>query len=193
MTTVFDAPTLALLEEHVRHLLQAMGFAEATVHCRHIPGQGEAAAPEVMDDWLGNKALEPGGPRRPGSGASPWRESIEVMVEAGEAGKMLIGAHGVHLLALEHIVRCVLRQQLPERVGVTLDVNGYRARRERNLAQLALAVADQAKASGRTVTLKPMGAADRRAIHTALSARRDVWTESTGEEPHRRVVVRPVF
>jgi spoIIIJ-associated protein len=119
--------------------------------------------------------------------------TLRIHVEAGDVGRMLIGVRGAHLLALQHIVRCLLRPQLPQEMRVVVDVNGYRISRERSLLGLAEEVARKAHRTGRTVVLQPMPAADRRTIHTALAGHKDITTESLGDEPNRRVVVRPVF
>ena len=119
--------------------------------------------------------------------------TMRVDVNAGEPGRLLIGAQGTHLAAFQHIVRCLLRKQMETPVRVVVDVNGYRQRREKGLLDLAQGMARRAQQTGRTVVLQPMSAADRRAIHTALAEQVNVTTESQGEEPNRRVVVRPVF
>jgi spoIIIJ-associated protein len=165
-TTTFDPASIALIEEHVRRLLVIMDFEAAQVHCRLLPLTEEAQVAHAQ---------------------------LQISIEAGDEGKRLIGVQGTHLDALQHIVRSVLRRQLQSTLYVTLDVNGYRARRERNLLLLAEATAARAHHTGRTIVLKPMAAADRRVLHTALAARGDVSTESMGDEPNRRVVVRPVF
>lgn len=120
-------------------------------------------------------------------------QTMRVDVNAGNEGRLLIGVKGAHLSALQHIVRCLLRRHAHEKIRVVVDVNGYRLRREKNLLDLAQEVARRAHRTGRTVVLEPMTAADRRAIHTALASHKDIATESLGEEPNRRVVVRPVF
>ncbi|MEX0649568.1 MAG: R3H domain-containing nucleic acid-binding protein [Candidatus Andersenbacteria bacterium] len=154
----FDQPAVLLLAEHVRRVLEIMGFEDVQVSCQY--GEDEA---------------------------------LQIAIEAGEAGRMLIGTQGAHLNALQHTMRCVLRKQLPAGLRVSVDVNGYRARRERSLLGLAEEVARKAVRTGRTVVLQPMSASDRRSVHTALARHKDIQTESLGEEPNRRVVVRPVF
>ena len=116
-----------------------------------------------------------------------------IAVEAGDEGRALIGTQGIHLSALQHIVRLLLRSQLENAIRVAVDVNGYRARREQGLLQLAQEVARKAQRTGRTIVMKPMPAADRRAVHAALANLRDVRTESLGDEPNRRVVIKPIF
>lgn len=107
--------------------------------------------------------------------------------------RLLIGNGGACLAAFEHIVRCLLRHKLAELDRITVDINGYRQERERGLSRLAEDSAHKAIRTGRTVALRPMSSPDRRAIHTALSNRADITTESCGEGAGRRVLIKPVF
>jgi len=116
---------------------------------------------------------------------------LYIHIEAGENGKLLIGTHGAHLAALQHIVRTLLRATVPPTTRIIVDVNGYRARREQDLLAMAEAAAARALSESHPVTLPPMNSADRRVIHTALAGREDLATTSTGVEPKRSVVIRP--
>ncbi len=118
---------------------------------------------------------------------------LRISIRVEDAGSILIGAQGAHLYALQHIIRCILRKSLRTDMYILVDVNGYRARRERGLAGLAEETARKAQKTGQVVTLDPMNAVDRRAIHTALASHKEVQTESLGEGASRRVIVRPVF
>jgi spoIIIJ-associated protein len=121
-------------------------------------------------------------------------ERVEIMLTVPPTdSRRIIGAGGQHLFALQHLIRVMARSQLKLASYLTVDINGYRVERERTLAYLATESARKATQTGRTVVLKPMSAADRRLIHAALAQRSDVKTHSLGEEPNRRVVVRPVF
>jgi spoIIIJ-associated protein len=125
--------------------------------------------------------------------ASPEESTLCISVIAENTGSMLIGAQGAHLYALQHIIRCVLRKNLHPETRILLDVNGYRARRERGLVSLAEETARKAQKTGTAIELEPMNATDRRAVHTALSSHKEVRTESLGEGLARRVIVLPVF
>lgn len=124
---------------------------------------------------------------------SPSAEVLRISIMAGDDGRALIGPQGSHLESLQHIVRCVLRRHLESTMHIVVDVNGYRARREKSLFGLAEEVARKAQRTGRPVALNPMNALDRRVIHTALATHKEVSTESMGDGRDRRVVVRPVF
>ena len=79
----------------------------------------------------------------------------------------------------------------PDRRSIRVDVEGYRARREKQLRQMAQRMADQALKMGRRVALEPMSAAERRIVHMELQGHPAVLTESTGEEPRRKVTIVP--
>jgi spoIIIJ-associated protein len=56
---------------------------------------------------------------------------------------------------------------------------------------MAKRVAEQVAKNGRRQTLEPMPADERRIIHIALRDHPDVKTESTGEDPYRKVMILP--
>ena len=74
---------------------------------------------------------------------------------------------------------------------VLVDVEDYRGRRERQLAEIAQRAADRVIETGRMLQLEPMPALERRWIHIALRDVTGVATQSIGEEPNRRVVLVP--
>ncbi len=123
----------------------------------------------------------------------PPCQHLHIAIDAGPSGRILIGTRGSHLAALQHVIRSLLRRQLKETLRITIDVNGYLAGRERTLLHLAEEAARKAGRTGQAIVLPPMVAAERRTIHTSLAARPNISTESLGEEPNRRVVVRPIF
>jgi len=117
---------------------------------------------------------------------------LNIIIKVADQGSLLIGNDGATLNALEHVIRCVLRHKITDPVRVSVDVNGYRAERAQNLARFAEEVAQKATRDGQPIALKAMSPPDRRAIHTALAGRADIRTESLGEEPNRRVLIKPV-
>ena len=104
---------------------------------------------------------------------------------------ILIGHRGETLSALQYITRLIVGKELQHPLPVVLDVDGYRARRETQLRQLAQRMAQQAIERGRTMTLEPMPANERRIIHIELRDHAQVTTESIGEGDHRKVTIIP--
>ena len=73
-----------------------------------------------------------------------------------------------------------------------VDVAGYRMRRTAALGEFAQKLATEVAESGNEKLLEPMSAADRKVVHDAISEVDGVETGSEGQEPRRRVVIRPV-
>lgn len=104
---------------------------------------------------------------------------------------ILIGRRGETLDALQYLVNLAVNRRLEKRVRIILDVEGYRIRREETLIKLAQRLSEKAKRTGQNILLEPMNPHERRIIHTALQNDSLVNTMSEGEEPFRKVVIRP--
>jgi spoIIIJ-associated protein len=104
---------------------------------------------------------------------------------------VLIGRRAEILNALQYVVNLIVSKQVEHWVQVVIDVEGYRARRERQLRQMARRMADQALKTGRRQVLEPMTAAERRIVHLELREHPSVTTQSIGEEPSRKVTIIP--
>jgi spoIIIJ-associated protein len=104
---------------------------------------------------------------------------------------MLIGRRGDHLAQFQYLVNLICSRNLTDGKRVVIDVEGYRTRREESLIGLAERVARQVSRSRRPMMMEPMPANERRIIHLKLREHPDVYTESSGEGPQRRVEVLP--
>jgi spoIIIJ-associated protein len=118
------------------------------------------------------------------------RRNIQVDIRGSDLS-ILIGRRSETLSAFQYIASLIVGKEEQQFVQLTVDVEGYRDRREKQLIQMAQRMADQVSKSGRRQTLEPMPSAERRIIHIALREHPDVKTESTGEEPYRKVVILP--
>lgn len=124
--------------------------------------------------------------------ADPGSEIRPMLVDLrGDDLGVLIGRRGETLSALQYITRLIVGKELGRPVAVVIDVEGYRARRERQLRKLAQRMADQAVELQRTMVLEPMPANERRIIHIELRDHPQVSTESTGEGMQRKVTIIP--
>jgi len=104
---------------------------------------------------------------------------------------VLIGRRSETLNAFQYVASLIIGKETQQFVQLVVDVEGYRERREKQLMQMAKRMADQVAKNGRKQTLEPMPSAERRIIHIALRDHPAVTTESTGEEPYRKVVIFP--
>lgn len=118
------------------------------------------------------------------------RRSIRVDVR-GRDLSALIGRHAETLNAFQYVASLIVGKETGQFVQLTVDVEGFRARREKQLRQMAQRMADQALKMGRRVSLEPMSASERRIVHMELQGHPAVMTESTGEEPRRKVTIVP--
>ena len=116
--------------------------------------------------------------------------SVSVNVTMAEP-QIFIGENGQTLLEIQHIVRSMLRKILKEPLWILLDINGYRKSKEIYVKELANSTADEVALLKKEKELPPMSSAERRIVHVVISTRADVVSESIGEEPERRIVIRP--
>jgi spoIIIJ-associated protein len=117
-------------------------------------------------------------------------DEIRLEIEGPDAARV-IGKKGAVLDAIQHLTaRAVVRHGAPRR-HVVVDAEGYRARHEDQLAQMARRLAERATQLGKVITFDPMSARERRIVHMALRDIKGVRTESSGDEPDRRVQIIP--
>lgn len=101
----------------------------------------------------------------------------------------LIGYRGETLYAFQNILSAIAGKGIDNKVRVLLDIEGYKAKREKTLEELADKVARTVIKTRKSVTLEPMQAYERKIIHSRLQENNKVETISVGEEPTRRIVV----
>ena len=119
-------------------------------------------------------------------------EGIKLKIDSDTDG-LLIGRRGETLDALQYIVSLYENKDRKENGyrRISIDTEGYRARREDTLRRLARRNALKVAKSGRSFAMEPMNPYERRVIHSALQSFRGVTTHSEGEEPNRRVIITP--
>lgn len=121
-------------------------------------------------------------------------ETVELAVDATPPTELgvLVGPRGTTLQALQEVTRTVVQAKSPGRTDrILVDVARYRERRVAALTRFAQQVAQEVVETGEERALEPMSAADRKAVHDALTDSDQVVTRSEGEEPRRFVVVAP--
>lgn len=104
----------------------------------------------------------------------------------------LLGADGSVLDAVQYLANTTLNLGRPEAVqsAFTIELAGYRVRRQAELQGMADEAAQHVRQTGTTFEMVALSSAERRQVHTYLKAFGDLATESRGREPDRRLVVR---
>ena len=118
-------------------------------------------------------------------------DEIRLEIEGPDAGRV-IGKRGMVLEAIQYLTTRVAHKPGEPRKHIAVDAEGYRARHEDQLAEMARKLARRVATEGKVITFDPMSARDRRVVHMALKEITDVRTESHGEGPDRRVQIIPV-
>ena len=109
---------------------------------------------------------------------------------AGGKLSHLVGSDGEVLDALQELTRLAVQTSTGERSRLMLDIEGFRAGRRKELADLAREMAEKVKTSGESIKLDPMNAFERKIIHDTIQDL-GLTSESDGEEPNRFVVIYP--
>lgn len=117
---------------------------------------------------------------------------VRFSVKTENAGA-LIGNNGVNLAAFNHLVKKIAKMgiidsDIPQ---FFLDVNDYQKQKNESLEDMAKMNAQKARYFKKEILMPPMNAYERRVVHSVLTECPDIMTESVGEEPNRRVVIKP--
>ncbi|MBI2845971.1 MAG: protein jag [Chloroflexi bacterium] len=206
------------VEEAVERGLQELGAQRYEVDIEVLTAGSRGMLGFVLEDARVRLTLRYPRPRPPEGALDPGRISQEVLekllVGMGIPGRItrqfpakegepvhldirgrdlgiLIGRRGETLRALQYLTRMITSQRLKQWVGVVVDVDGYKSRREQTLTTLAERMAEQAVLKGEEIPLEPMPPHERRIIHLALRDHPEVTTHSQGEDEDRRVVIIP--
>lgn len=118
----------------------------------------------------------------------PTNNYINVEINNKDLG-YLIGYRGENLYAMQNVLTAIAGKGIENRVRVILDIEGYKAKREKTLEELAEKVAKTVMKTRKSVKLEPMQAYERKIIHSKLQENPKIETISVGEEPHRRIIV----
>ena len=111
----------------------------------------------------------------------------------GDDASALIGHHGDTLDALQYLANLAsARKNIKgerDKSRVTIDIEGYRKKREETLRALARRMAAKAIRNKRSVMLEPMSAYERRIIHSEIQGIEGVSTNSIGSDNNRKIVI----
>jgi spoIIIJ-associated protein len=130
---------------------------------------------------------------------SPQGEAYWLKVDESnltpEQIRTLIGPNGSVLDAIQYLANSILNlNQIEEQqASYTIELNGYRIRRQAEIREIAESAASEVRSTGREVEIRSLSSAERRQVHRFLKDFTDLETFSRGKEPHRHLVVRPAY
>lgn len=115
-------------------------------------------------------------------------DKVEVKIDSKESAH-LIGYKGKTIEAIQSVLNSILQKE-DKYTKVFVEVNDYKNKKEEKLKMLARKMERNAVKYRKNIRLEPMSAYERMIIHTELANSENVVTESIGEEPRRRVVIK---
>jgi len=127
---------------------------------------------------------------------SPKENIIPINIKTAEP-QILIGEKGQTLFDIQRLLKLIFKKQFPvpeneeDKIIIDLDIQDYKKKKAEYLKEMARSIADEVVLTKKEKELPLMTAYERRIIHAELSGREDIKTESVGEEPERRVVIKP--
>jgi spoIIIJ-associated protein len=179
-----DAVQVEVLEQR-RKLFGLFGTPHAKVRLTYDARSAQLrAAIELLQNLLTRMGIEArvDGVERNGE--------VHLNIRTDDSG-LLIGRRGQTIDALQYLVNRIVKRDGSEGVRIVLDTEHYQERREDRLTRLAQRLAAQVKSTGQAAVMAPLNARDRRIIHLALQADREVSTSSKGDGALRNVLISP--
>ncbi len=180
-----DQIEYTVLEEPKKGFL-GLGAANAKISATYTCG-GEARAVAFMKQLLSDMNVAADMQVSEG-------ENGEVRIAVnGDDAAILIGHHGETLDALQYLANLAANKRIDgkkeEYTKVSVDVEGYRAKREETLRALARKMAAKVQKYKKSVMLEPMNPYERRIIHSEIQNIEGVSTNSIGSENNRKIVI----
>lgn len=118
------------------------------------------------------------------------RDDVVVIKIFSDNNNILIGKNGKTLMALQLLMKQFLYNETGEKVPFLLDVENYKEKRIKGIQYLARQTAREVASTGVDVKMDSMNSYERRIVHETLARDKYVYTESTGVEPNRCVVIK---
>ncbi len=122
------------------------------------------------------------------------RKENQVLLELkGDDLGYLIGYKGKTIESLQSLLNSMLQRENEEYAKIFVEINDYKRQKEEKLRKLADKMASNVIKFRKPIKLEPMSAYERLIIHQELADHSNVYTESIGEEPRRRVVIKKKY
>lgn len=116
------------------------------------------------------------------------KNHLNVLIDVNKKSRW-IGYRGKTLNALQSVLTAILASNSNQFIKVYVNIGTYKEERKKQLESLAEKVLRTVKKTKKKITLEPMNSYERKIVHDYISKDELLKTESTGDEPNRKVVV----
>lgn len=109
-----------------------------------------------------------------------------------EKNSILIGKDGRTLSSIQNLLRAAVQNKTDNYINLIVDVENYKEKKEHNIERLAKKLAKEVLRTKEPITMDSMNSYERRLVHNALQNFKGISSDSEGEEPNRRIVIKPI-
>lgn len=122
---------------------------------------------------------------------SSWL-SIDGSSFTPEQKQQLIGNKGAGIDAIQYLANTILNLDDDPQAqnSFVIELDGYRVKRNQELAVLTNEAIEQVRTTEQEVEIPGLSSAERKQVHSLLQDTEDLESESRGQEPDRRLVIR---
>jgi spoIIIJ-associated protein len=165
-----------------RQMQQGQRWLEALLQLAKFPARVQPEPPTITAEKHPDEEEE---------SANYWLKIDETILTPAQI-ELLIGQDGATLDAIQYLANAILNlgQEKEDQAAYTIELDGYRQRRQAELQAAAQQAAEQVRETGQEFEMKSLSSAERRQVHTFFQDSDDLETYSRGQEPDRRLIVR---
>lgn len=174
---------IEIIEKGSKGILGIIGGKEAKVKVALKDNKGEEAGrclSQILDKMNINYEIE----------IKEESDSIFLEIKGSDVGAV-IGRRGETLNAIQYLVSLMINKKGKNFKRVFIDAGNYKQKRKETLIDLAKRMANKVVKNKKGIVLEPMNPYERRIIHAYLQSDNNVETSSEGQEPYRKVVIKP--
>ncbi len=190
---VLDPGSRGLLGIGAKEALVRLSFVEPEEEEAPPPEQSvEQIARDTLQELLAKMGVKARVSVRPEEEMPQDEDAPPFILDVtGDDLGVLIGRRGQTLQDLQYITRLIVSREVQRWVNLVVDVEKYKARREKALRQLAHRMAERVSFNHQPIALEPMPPNERRIIHLTLRDHPIVTTRSIGKGNQRKVTIVP--
>jgi len=117
--------------------------------------------------------------------------TYKVTINNSNDAGFIIGKEGKMLESIQHLLNQMINKAEKKKIKINIDVDQYRERRKKALAEKVTSIASRVKETGKSYTFEPLHASNRKVVHQQIEKDKQLRTRTIGEGNRKRVVILP--
>lgn len=107
----------------------------------------------------------------------------------GSFEEALTGQDGKTLDSLQYLLRKIIARKITDRLRLSIDIGDFRERRQQELAEKAVQLANMVKEDGKTQVIAALNPSERRVVHMTLQEDKEIRSRSVGEGLFKKILI----